>query len=91
MLGSLGDLDEDTVVDLEQSEELEDLAGLGRHLVDTLDADDEGELGLSWDVEVALGLGETVQANLLALCVAVLLYVLLGTLEDDLALFLVGL
>lgn len=33
--GSLGDLDEDTVVDLEETEKLEDLAGLGGHLVDT--------------------------------------------------------
>ena len=33
--GGLGDTDEDTVVDLEQTEKLEDLAGLGGHLVDT--------------------------------------------------------
>ena len=33
--GSLGDLDEDTVVDLEETEKLEDLAGLRGHLVDT--------------------------------------------------------
>lgn len=33
--GGLGDLDEDAVVDLEETEELEDLAGLGGHLVDT--------------------------------------------------------
>ena len=32
----LGDTDEDTVVDLEETEELEDLAGLGGHLVDTV-------------------------------------------------------
>lgn len=31
----LGDLQEDTVVDLEKTEQLEDLAGLGGHLVDT--------------------------------------------------------
>lgn len=33
--GGLGDLDEDAVVDLEETEELEDLAGLGGNLVDT--------------------------------------------------------
>jgi hypothetical protein len=33
--GSLGDADEDTVVDLEETEELEDLAGLRGDLVDT--------------------------------------------------------
>lgn len=32
---SLGDTDEDTVVDLQQTEQLEDLAGLGGNLVDT--------------------------------------------------------
>lgn len=33
---SLGDTDEDTVVDLEKTEKLKDLAGLGRNLVDTI-------------------------------------------------------
>lgn len=32
---SLGDTDEDTIVDLQQTEQLEDLAGLGGNLVDT--------------------------------------------------------
>ena len=36
LLCSLGELDEDTVVDLEKTEELEDLARLGRNLVDTV-------------------------------------------------------
>lgn len=35
LLGSPGDLDENTIVDLEQTEELEDFAGFGRNLVDT--------------------------------------------------------
>jgi len=35
LLGSLGDPDEDSVVDLEQSEELKDLSGLGGDLGDT--------------------------------------------------------
>jgi hypothetical protein len=34
--GGLGDTDEDTVVDLEETEELEDLARLGGDLVDTI-------------------------------------------------------
>jgi len=89
--GSLGDADEDTVVDLEKTEELEDLAGLGGNLVDTLDADKEDQLVLGRDVERAILLGEAVEADLLALVVAVLLDVLLSTLEDDAALLLVGL
>ena len=35
LLGGLGHLDEDTVVDLEQTEELQDFAGFGCNLVDT--------------------------------------------------------
>jgi hypothetical protein len=86
----LGDLDEDTVVDLEETEELEDLAGLGRHLVDTLDTDDEDQVGLGGDVGRVLRLGNAVKTDLLTLSIAVLLNVLLSTLEDDLTLLLVG-
>jgi hypothetical protein len=37
LLGSLGNPDEDSVVDLQQSEELEDLSGLGGDLGDTVE------------------------------------------------------
>jgi len=87
--GSLGQTNEDTVVDLEEAKKLESLALLGVDLVDTLDADDEGELGLSWDVVAALGLGDTGKADLLALAIAVLLDVGLGALEDLRTLLLV--
>lgn len=108
----LGDTDENTVVDLEQTEQLEDLAGLGGNLVDTvrslsatcghtigsragenipLDTDDEDELGLLRDVELAALLGNASKTDLLTLSIAVLLDVLLGTLEDDTTLLLVGL
>jgi hypothetical protein len=89
--GSLGDADEDAVVDLEETQELEDLAWLRGNLVDTLDTDEEDELVLGRDVERALLLRKAVQANLLALGIVVLLDVLLSTLEDDLTLLLVGL
>jgi len=89
--GSLSDANEDTVVDLEEAEELEDLARLRGDLVDTLDADNEDELGLGGDVEGAVLLGDAGEANFLALGIAVLLDVLLSTLEDDAALLLVGL
>lgn len=52
--GGLGHANEDTVVDLEETEELEDLAGLGGNLVDTLDPDNEDQLVLSRDVERAI-------------------------------------
>ena len=35
LLGGPGDLDKDTVVDLQEAEELQDFAGLGGDLVDT--------------------------------------------------------
>ena len=61
VLGSLVHLDEHSVVDLPQSEELEDLPDLGRHLVDTTDPHDEGQLGLGGDVVVTVLLGITLQ------------------------------
>ena len=57
VLGGLVDLDEHAVVDLPQSQQLEDLLDLGGHLVDTADPHDEGELGLGGDVVVAVLLG----------------------------------
>jgi hypothetical protein len=84
--GGLGQADEDTVVDLEKTEELESLALLGVDLVDTLDAGNEDELGLGRDVVRALGLGDAGKTDLLTLVVAVLLDVGLGALEDLLAL-----
>jgi hypothetical protein len=84
--GSLGQTDEDTVVDLKKTEELESLALLGVDLVDTLDAGNEDELGLGRDVVAALGLGDASEADLLTLVVAVLLDVGLGALEDLLTL-----
>ncbi len=55
--GGLVQLDKDGVVDLEQAEQLEHLADLGRDTVDTLDADHKGKLGLWGNVEFATGLG----------------------------------
>lgn len=48
--GGLGQADEDTAVDLEETKELQGLALLGVNLVDTLDADDEDKLGLVGDI-----------------------------------------
>lgn len=91
LLGSLGETDESTRVDLEQTQELEDLAGLGSNLVDTLDTHNEDELGLTLNEEAALLASNAVETDLLALSGAVLLDVGLGTLEDNTTLLLVGL
>merc|ERR1712019_179312 len=80
--GGLVHLDEDSVVDLPQSEELEHLLDLGGDLVDTTDPHDEDQLGLSGDVVVTVLLGIALQSDLVSLLILVLLGVLLSTLED---------
>lgn len=54
LLCGLGEANEDSIVDLEETEELEDLAGLWCNLVDTLDTENEDKLVLVWDVEGAI-------------------------------------
>ena len=65
--GGFVQLDEDTVVDLPQPEELESLLHLRGNLVDTTNTDDEGVLVLSLDMESTLLLGLTDKADILAL------------------------
>jgi hypothetical protein len=87
--GGLGQTNEDTIVDLEETEELQGLALLRVDLVDTLDTDDKDKLGFSRDVERAVRLRGASKADLFAFCVTVLLNVGFGTLEDDFTLLLV--
>jgi hypothetical protein len=104
LLCGLGELDEDTVVDLKKTQKLEDLAGLRSDLVDTvfvsgvlksaaenlpLDANDKDKLGLLFNVERPTLSGYASESDLLTLCISVLLDVGLSVLEDDLALLLV--
>ncbi len=63
----LVELDENTVVDLEQTHNLQSLPRLGVHLVDTLQTNDEGQFGLLRDKEVALALGLALQPDLFPL------------------------
>ena len=51
--GGLVELDENAVVDLPQAEQLKHLLHLGRDLVDTTNAHDEGQLGLGLNVVAA--------------------------------------
>ena len=94
---SLVQLDEDSVVDLTKTEDLESLktkilvyfnfkriiylSWLWMELVDTANSDHEGDLVLSWDVEVSLGLSLALESESFLLSVSVLLNVLLSTLE----------
>lgn len=56
-MGRLRHFHKDTIVDLQETEELEDLAGLGCNLVDTADTNDEVHLWLGGDVEVTRDTG----------------------------------
>jgi len=91
LLRGFGQANENTVVDLEESEKLEDLSRLRGDLVDTLDSDDEDESWLLLNVEAAALSGDTSKSDLLAFLVTVLLDILLGSLEDHSSLLLVGL
>ena len=68
--------------------------GQSRRMVERnipLDTDNKDNLGLGGDEESTLLLGLARETDLLTLSIAVLLHVLLGTLEDGIALLLVGL
>jgi len=90
-LCGLGQADEDTVVDLKESKELEDLSWLGGDLVDTLDSNDEDQFWLLLNVEIAILSGETSQSDFLTFLVSVFFDILLGSLEDHTSFLLVGL
>merc|ERR1719337_112835 len=80
--GSLVELDEHAVVNLPQPEQLQHLLYLGRHLVDTADAHDEGKLGIPGNIVVTLLASLTPQPDLVPLLILVLLGELLSALED---------
>ena len=50
---SLVQLDEDTIVNLSQTEKLENFLDLGRDLVDTTNSHDKCKFGISWHIVVA--------------------------------------
>merc|ERR1719351_256041 len=82
VLGGLVHLDEHSVVDLPQSEELQNLPDLGADLVDTTDSHDEHQLVFSLDIVVSLLLSFSLQPDFISLLILVLLGVLLSTFED---------
>lgn len=86
--GSLCQANEDAIVDLEETEELESLALLGVDFVDTLDPDNEGEFRLSRDVVLAFLFGDASEADLFTLGIAVFFDVGFGALKDLEAFFL---
>lgn len=89
--GSLGYLDENTVVDLVQSHQLQNLSLLWSHVVDTLDSDNENQFWLAFDVKGTVGLGFTLSIDNSSFRGLVFLLVLSVSLQDNLSLFLVSL
>lgn len=83
--GRSSDFNKDTIVDLEQPEKLEDFSWLGSDFVDTPQPDNEIDLRFSWDKEITSGLSDSTKPDVLTLFPLVFNYVLLGTLENDLA------
>lgn len=63
VLGGLVSSDEDGVVDLSQSEQLQDLSLLWSNSVDTLSSDDQEQLGFSWNIDLSLVLGSSELLN----------------------------
>ena len=86
--GGLVELDEGSVVQLPETHELEDLAGLGGQFIDTLDADGEGHARLSFHVELVVGASLSLRVDESSLLLLVLLEVLGGV--GDVLLALVG-
>ena len=76
--GSTVELDEGTVMELTESEELHDLLLLGGKLVDTSDSDHESDLGLGFDEDVTSLLGVSLVLDEGSVGGGVLLGVLLG-------------
>jgi len=78
----LSNFDKNGVVKLSQAQELQDLAGLRAHAVDTSNADNDGELRLGRDVERARASCNALHSNFLFVHLPVFLGVLLSALED---------
>merc|ERR1719317_1210691 len=81
--GGLVQLDEDTILDLAQTEKLQNLANLRGNTHDTTDTYYESYLSFRSYEQVAIGLGLTTQTDVLVFDLAVFLYVLFSRLESN--------
>ncbi len=88
LLGSLGNSQENTIVNLQKSEKLKSLSGLRCNLVNTLNSNDENELGLRGNIERTIGLSNTLLLNNRALSLVVFFLISTGFLKDNLSLLL---
>jgi len=79
--GGFVQLDEHSIVDLTQAEQLENLFYLGRNLVNTTDSHNEGQFWVSGNIEVSFLLGISSQPDLIPFLVLIFLGIFLGSLE----------
>jgi len=79
---SLIKFDENSIVDLSESEKLQSFANLWVDLVDTTNSDDKCQLWFRWDIEISFITGLSAHADLVTLLLSVLLHVLFSPLED---------
>jgi len=86
LLSRLGSFNENTVIDLKQTEQLQNFARLWSDFVDTSNTNNKIYLGLSRDVEVTGSPCSTLQSDLLLLLIQILLYIRLRAFEDDFSL-----
>jgi len=82
--GGLVEFDEDSVVDLTETEQLHHGPGLGRHSSHTTDTHDKSQFGLIGHIKVVRLLRLSLQSQLIALLGPVLVDILFGSLEDSL-------
>jgi hypothetical protein len=79
--GSLVQTDKDTIVDLQQTQELKHLTRLGGNVVDTTDTDNKDQLFLGRNIVVTVRFGLTTKSDFLAFSSLVFSMVLGSTLE----------
>jgi len=89
--GGVVNLHENSVVNLTETEKLQDLVGLRGNIVNTLNTDNKEDLSSRLDVVVSLVLGLTLHADSGAFSISVFFDVLFSTFEDYTASFLAGL
>jgi len=78
--------DENGVVDLSQSQQLQDLSRFGIHSVDTSDTNNKSEFGFGFNIEVSGNSGSSSQFDQRSLSVSVLFHIVLCSLEDHFSL-----
>merc|ERR1712156_1072453 len=79
--GGLVQFDENTIVDLSETEKLQNFANLWGNLIDTTDTHDKSQLGFGSDVKVASFLSFTGKPKFIAFSITIFFDIFLSTFE----------